>query len=44
MTFNHMADYLYVFEHMIKNENGYILTNDPTDHGGMTHAGLSRKH
>lgn len=39
-----MADYFQAFERMIKNEGGYVLTDDPADKGGMTYAGISRKH
>lgn len=37
-----MADFLPVFERMIRNEGGYVLTNDPNDRGGQTFAGIAR--
>lgn len=39
-----MAEFMPAFESMILNEGGYVLTNDPNDHGGQTYAGISRKH
>lgn len=37
-----MADFLPAFEKMILREGGYKLTNDPTDRGGQTYAGIAR--
>jgi len=39
-----MTDFYTAFERMILNEGGYTLHNDPVDRGGMTYAGISRKH
>lgn len=36
------ADYFPAFEKMIVREGGYQLTNDPTDRGGQTYAGIAR--
>lgn len=38
-----MADFIPSFERMIIHEGGYRLTNDPTDRGGQTYAGIARK-
>ncbi|MCX8017479.1 MAG: hypothetical protein N2690_06240, partial [Rhodocyclaceae bacterium] len=38
-----MADFLYAFERMIRNEGGYVLHKVPYDRGGMTYAGISRR-
>lgn len=38
-----MADFLPAYEHMIVNEGGYKLTNDPVDRGGQTYAGIARR-
>lgn len=36
------TDFLPAFEKMIVREGGYKLTNDPSDKGGMTYAGVAR--
>lgn len=36
------TDYFPAYEKMIVREGGYKLTNDPTDRGGMTYAGVAR--
>ena len=38
-----MADFNTAFEHILKEEGGWQLTNNPNDHGGMTFAGISRR-
>lgn len=37
-----MADFSPIYESMLANEGGYRLTNDKTDAGGMTYAGIAR--
>lgn len=39
-----MAEFTDAFNHVIEVEGGFVLTNDPDDKGGMTFAGISRKH
>lgn len=36
-----MADFSKAYDKILKNEGGYV--NDPSDHGGETWAGISRK-
>ena len=36
------TDFSPAFEKMIVREGGYRLTNDPTDRGGQTYAGIAR--
>ena len=38
-----MADFNAAFEHILKEEGGWQLTNHPNDRGGMTFAGISRR-
>ena len=38
-----IGDFVKSFENTLRIEGGYRLTNDPTDRGGMTFAGISRK-
>lgn len=38
-----MADFDQAFARTLENEGGYTLTNDPTDRGGQTYAGISRR-
>lgn len=38
-----MADFERAFAQAIELEGGYKLTNDPTDRGGQTYAGISRR-
>lgn len=37
-----MADFLPAYESMLINEGGYKLTNDPSDRGSTTYAGIAR--
>jgi lysozyme family protein len=38
-----MSDFDIAFERTLLAEGGYKLTNDPTDRGGQTYAGIARK-
>lgn len=39
-----MADFNTAFDRTLKNEGGFKLTNIANDRGGMTYAGISRRH
>jgi len=40
----HMAEFRHIFEKTLANEGGYVLHEVPGDKGGMTYAGISRRH
>lgn len=38
-----MANFDPAFRHVIAAEGGYVLSDDPADHGGQTYAGIARR-
>lgn len=38
-----MANFDQAFRHVIAAEGGFVLSDDPADHGGQTYAGIARR-